>query len=95
MKKWMKNKMRRTKKMITRLRKSLPRAMKKVVRDIKEDVMIILSKYHFFLAFLGFLILRLAGGIGILSPSSLGSVILTIFRTNLIFLMLSATSLNF
>ena len=35
---------------------------------------------HFFF-FFGFLILRLARGMGILNPSSVGSVILTILRT--------------
>ena len=38
------------------------------------------KKYHFFF-FFGFLIFILAGGIGILNPSSVGSVIFIIFLT--------------
>jgi len=49
-------------------------------------------KHHFFF-FFGFLILRLAGGIGILSPSSVGSVILIIFLTMVSPLAVSRISL--
>lgn len=49
---------------------------------------------HFFF-FLGFLILRLARGMGILKPSSAGSVIFTIFLTICIPFAISLTSLSF
>ncbi len=50
--------------------------------------------YHFFF-FFGFLIFRLAGGMGILSPSSLGSVIFTILRMKFVVLDVYLISLNF
>lgn len=50
---------------------------------------------HHFFFFLGFLILRLAGGIGILRPSSAGSVILEIVRIIFIFLQFYFRSLIF
>jgi len=73
----------------------------KVIRSNRQRDLIaniakaIIMNYHFFLGFLGFLILRLAGGIGILSPSSAGSVCLVILRISFIFLAFSLTSLNF
>ena len=53
-------------------------------------------KYHF-LFFLGFLIFKLARGIGILSPSSAGSVILTIFliKFNPLFVYLTSFNLSY
>lgn len=50
--------------------------------------------YHFFF-FFGFLIFRLAGGMGILKPSSAGSVIFTILRMKFIPLVVYFISLNF
>lgn len=49
---------------------------------------------HFFF-FLGFLIFRLAGGMGIRRPSSVGSVIFDIVRMILIFLQFYFKSLIF
>lgn len=54
-----------------------------------------LSRTDHFFFFLGFLIFKLASGMGIRSPSSAGSVIFTIFLTILIPLAKSLTSLSF
>lgn len=49
---------------------------------------------HFFF-FFGFLILRLAGGMGMRRPSSAGSVILTMLRMKLIPFAVSRTYFSF
>lgn len=59
---------------------------------LKEIVKVF--QYHFFF-FLGFLIFKLAGGIGILRPSSAGSVILEMVLMTFKFLQLSLRSLIF
>lgn len=59
---------------------------------LKEIVKVF--QYHFFF-FFGFLIFKLAGGIGILRPSSAGSVILEMVLMTFKFLQLSLRSLIF
>lgn len=62
--------------------------------SIFEELVRCNLNYHFFF-FLGFFIFKLAGGIGILKPSSVGSVILEIVLITLMFLQLSLKSLIF